>query len=1101
MTIFIEGKEKPATGGLRPWDAVDVLTTDGRTVQTALDDLGSRTTQTTGNPFKYFERLQLSSGLNQLPTSNQTLNAANSRKFTHTLISEKQTIGGIVHDVPFFSNYYGEFKATVTTAVTLRLTVRFYHFSNVSGQEFVNIQSFERRFSDGRQTTVSLTDLSSPPVQVPLGTLNIPGGPTFNIDQNFLETTFPYRVEIDIESFDTTTGTVPTDTVLSNMELVDATVVFWQLDRLVTGGDGQTFNSDTLRFNDDDNNSLPQIDASTTTTFNDSFSGVTIKQGYAFNVRVGNTDSPIGNLEKDNVVVARVDNPGLSTASDWLILRFATDFPVSATEAHFLDQTSQIESKEPADAITGVRIGLSGTVLTTIDTGTFGQADSYTSSSSDLDQFLYLIIPKTQDATKLLFRNLSPDDSAISQVIAGIEGIFTLTALGDATFDVYQLNNFSYIQGHTLTINPFTRVRIFFLDPNVRIIDSNIVPLDIESLDDEAQSLIFGDSTTSIDNDFILNNFTVNKDTIPPDQAISSTLVKWKPGAQWHDITLYNNGNVLPKSPGTYSVAVVQPNEVIAVGPSNSTVSTLGITKATDGTRYNVYRVIFDNDVKDAVSDMQVEGGVALVHTIRMSGEFSANGETLIDDHTISDRKLTQSLADRFITQRERDELNTLQFEQLNNLASIELHEGLFTGALLLFNQPTTDGAAITNEFSNADISLANSSAAGTIKADSSSFGGGGLTGPGLVGGGIDVVSANQELHIDNQGILVVATLDALPSTEQTVWDIGDSAVALLADSEGFLLATARQTTTQQTIQHDVHQGLFLANGHREFEFYEVAEEGRQEFWDIPDEATDGLVITVSVQRNINGIVVGPYDLTLTVPDVSVTEVDATPTSPFNDGTQFRLRYRASAPSPASPTGLGRVFSLAITDQTLTNVVYRGWVNIDYTASQVVAVNEPLRIRLEMSDNDGRPVNFTSYQRLTIATHIFEHPTTQRISYQNALNGLSFDDAIVEDTNILVTGVARFDNPRIEFGGPSHNFSGVLQKLYVGKLRSDHNLRNSDIAHISGQYNTFAYGLSRPPGQELVMKNKLAVVSPNGTVYEITVSDAGVLGTTTLTAS
>lgn len=234
MTIYRIGKQKPALTTAKPWDAIDVATSDASDVQTKLNELEAAQNLVSGNPFKYFQRLRLGAGLNQLTTSNVTLNSANNHKFTHTLVTEQNTIGGIVHDVPFFSDYHGEFKADATVAVTLRLTVRFYHFSNTAN-EFSNIQSFERRFSAGRQTTVALADLSSPPIQVPLGTLSIPGGPTFNITEEFLNTPFPFRIELDIESFDTATGAIGTDTVLSNLELVDPTIAFWQLNRLALG--------------------------------------------------------------------------------------------------------------------------------------------------------------------------------------------------------------------------------------------------------------------------------------------------------------------------------------------------------------------------------------------------------------------------------------------------------------------------------------------------------------------------------------------------------------------------------------------------------------------------------------------------------------------------------------------------------------------------------------------------------------------------------------------------------------------------------------------------------------------------------------------------
>lgn len=238
MTIYRIGKQKPAIRTQKPWDAIDVATRDSSDVQAELDALRLQFDQVRGNPFKYFQRLRVGSGLTQWPAGDITLSDLNNHKTTHVLVPEQNTIGGIVRDVPFFSDYYGEIKVTVTTAVTLRFTVTFYHFSGLP-TEFSNTQQFERRFSSNRQTTVSLTDLSSPPVQVPLGPLTV-GGQTFNITDTFLDTPFPFRIELSIESFDTTTGQTPTNTVLSNISLVDATIVFWQLNLLALGQAGAT---------------------------------------------------------------------------------------------------------------------------------------------------------------------------------------------------------------------------------------------------------------------------------------------------------------------------------------------------------------------------------------------------------------------------------------------------------------------------------------------------------------------------------------------------------------------------------------------------------------------------------------------------------------------------------------------------------------------------------------------------------------------------------------------------------------------------------------------------------------------------------------------
>lgn len=390
------------------------------------------------SPYKYFQKLQLGSGIAQFPSGNIALNSGNNFKTTHVLVPEINTTGGIVPDVPFFSEYYGSLRVEVTTAVTLRITARFYHFSN-QPNEFSNIQSVEDRFSENRQTPVRLRGLSSPPIILSLGTLNIPSGPTFNVTEEFLNTVFPFRIELEIESFDTATGETPTATTITELELVEPTIIFSQIDKTVlsTSDIGIAFSA--IRFNDENNNNLPVIDGTTQQTFNDSLDVSTIKEGYAFRFATGTIPAEgvtytLGRFLPFDTLVSKVDNPSLNIAGDWNVLRAGTDYPVSATESHYVDQvtesdvvTDKADASSPSEA-TFVRFWIRAVQVTTGTVNNPGtglldneaQTSSFTQSTTDDAKILYVAIDTTygtaQGAANLRARVESADGEILQRL-------------------------------------------------------------------------------------------------------------------------------------------------------------------------------------------------------------------------------------------------------------------------------------------------------------------------------------------------------------------------------------------------------------------------------------------------------------------------------------------------------------------------------------------------------------------------------------------------------------------------------------------------------------------------------------------------------------
>lgn len=297
------------------------------------------------SPYKYFQRLDLDSGISQLPTTPVVLNSANNFTFTHTLVPLINTNGGIVADVPFLSEYYGALRARVTTAVTLVVTARFYHFSG-QANEFSNTQRVAFRFSADRESEIELRDLSSPPITLTLGPLQIPNGPLLDITDEFLNTVFPYRIELEFESFDTTTGNVNTATTISDMELVEPTIAFSQLAKTTLTEAASNLSVGVVRFTNPDGSSLPVLDGTSQATLVSSFTGHSILKGQTFRFR--NSTIPaagrlfnIGFIRPFDTISAKVDGASLNAAGDWAVLRDGLSYPVTQLEAHFLDTITE----------------------------------------------------------------------------------------------------------------------------------------------------------------------------------------------------------------------------------------------------------------------------------------------------------------------------------------------------------------------------------------------------------------------------------------------------------------------------------------------------------------------------------------------------------------------------------------------------------------------------------------------------------------------------------------------------------------------------------------------------------------------------------------
>ena len=227
--------------------------------------------------------------------------------------------------------------------------------------------------------------------------------------------------------------------------------------------------------------------------------GYTPNAGDAFIVSAGG--SIFGgavDLDVGDVLVAKIDNPGLSTAGDWIVLRTGADFPLSITEAQWLDFTSIstviTQGADYAVAAGEIRIKLYSSQggYSAADLNTTGQIDSYTNTSNLDDHFI---------AIRLTGQNASLTDTLpdLWVYVEHVDGTSTrlFNMADDFTFqgdfggesDYLADNNYDYLAGDVLRIYETTSSSTPAIDTSYDA-SANIPDLSIdeEKLDQDVQN-------------------------------------------------------------------------------------------------------------------------------------------------------------------------------------------------------------------------------------------------------------------------------------------------------------------------------------------------------------------------------------------------------------------------------------------------------------------------------------------------------------------------------------------------------------------------------------------------------------------------------------
>ncbi len=716
----------------------------------------------------------------------------------------------------------------------------------------------------------------------------------------------------------------------------------------------------------------------------------------------------------------------------------------------------------------------------TFDVDTFGTLVN-SSGSNRFNHFIILRLASGSDPNNFAVRLTdggAPDTHLLVDTNFNLQ-----TELSTASYDVYLAHtstNIRFLQNLSVVTRSIDRV--FHLSDSVRIRGENLDTINVSSLSEPIQAALQRPGLTTNEK-LILDAIQLQRGGIP-DVHLNSSLVLIKQGAPVTDPSAYVEGNSMLADGSPYTVLVEQPNEVLRLALSNGGTTTVTPT-ATPIPGYNAYTAQPPNLLGlPFVAAADVQGGIPEVNAIRLPREFLLSGAS-IDDGSVTADKLDADTRSRFITDHERDELSHLHFDQVQNATIAQRDPNLTVRFASFFDLPSgTYPPAVTpeNEITDADITFANASAATDFYTSVNVRSNERLTGPGLVDGGFDIVSANGVLDLteENEGIVIAARVDAGQfdsSTTTTIWSISDSAIALVV-SNGQLEVRAEQrddpqpTTTSRTVTDT------WRTSNARFSSRWVPNINEETFFVPPSGVGVPLTAFVHIHDISNGNDVGTETLQYTITNLGADQGEQT-------FTVFAHRFDQLTIKIAFVGGQLRVRPSLFTNIAL---LFEITTTSTHVVTTTIPAAQPVLYPL-IGVSQGVP--------FTVVTHIFKS-STGRIAYQVAVDGeiASSTTTIVGDTHILVTDTATFENPTIEIGGATHNFEGILQHLLVASLASGYTLSDTHIAELSNHSNNDYYELLSRPQSQLTLAGPIVLTAPNGTKYRLTVKDNGQLETT-----
>lgn len=345
------------------------------------------------NPNYYYERLTPSAGLATPLTDYAILATGDGIDFD--IIPTRTSVGGILADIPFENLFQGQIELQSDVACSLEIQSRFTHFEG-QANAFTTPRTLRIDLQANIPHTEEFNGFNSE-VIVPLGTINVPGLGNITIDEEFLDTPFPYRLQFRLTAYQLGSTTTRIAANISNFRLLNHAIIFKQANRVIgpqgpAGPIGPSTTVAALANRDvlvDPTN--PPSAAGTTQSFELTLANVSSLSEYAFieigTSRLVNSQISYNLISAATLVAATASNPLYifptgTGGSDYLGSTYSVYTTISG-------QTTSIVYRAGANRaylrrVTGINVGATSTPDTWIIQDTVVTPDTVSGTNSPL---------------------------------------------------------------------------------------------------------------------------------------------------------------------------------------------------------------------------------------------------------------------------------------------------------------------------------------------------------------------------------------------------------------------------------------------------------------------------------------------------------------------------------------------------------------------------------------------------------------------------------------------------------------------------------------------------------------------------------------------
>lgn len=760
----------------------------------------------------------------------------------------------------------------------------------------------------------------------------------------------------------------------------------------------------------------------------------------------------------------------------------------SQTGIDFVSQIAEVDNIVPGNsAVADTRVDVRAADNDPL-TSDFGVLESTSTAGRSGNLFARLLTSRANDEFAVVVRDVSgnivPDpENENRPFIRRFDVVGTFTQFvglpSDATYDVFESVTNVFIRADdSVRVEALTIDDHYTLSNRVRIRDENH-----EAAESKLTEASFADSVvTKLNSDdrltaterIVLDNVDVERDDAVPAGDLNGMTagdLLWKFGSPSHVASDYNQSDTLPPFENrTYTLAIRRPAEIARAEYDDVGVLTQRtVTPIADVLPggFNMY-TLNSGSVPLTATELVLVGGTRVVHAIRPNSLWAIGSGTL-GPGEVTREDLDDDVREHLIQDDERVKLAALESFTTNNLSALDNNPNYDVHAAYFFNEPSSAPilAFPSNEAANTgDTAVTNTPALTGLTTDLNTHTGTILTGPGMAGGltggpagvGFDITSSSNALDLTDSlsGIVIVVTVDPSDVTaDDIIWEIAESAAGLVWTGSGFAVRVARDSGTPTSTTRTVRPVMSTPDGQeRPTVPGSVAGSTTEVYFVLPSNApTTGTTVRCEVWEYEDGVFEHAHARDFDVTDLTVDQALGNVSTNFvgNVAVQYLATY-------AGAGGSLRVMRATIVMPANTSnrsVEIRGSTIFTETVDVPGAV-------IDYDISEGFSFPFLAGGRYTVATHVFNEGG--RLEYQVAINGEQGNTLILEITHIAITATARFQNPTIQVGGTTRDFTGAMQNLLVAKVRPGFHPLNREMSAISGRFAQPFYGFQSAIG-------------------------------------